>query len=66
MRRYFAKSCPRCGNDVRITMRKPQKNAPVQAVDGRCAACSYRLAWLVLKGNKPGLLKTSFVPSPSP
>ena len=50
---------------VGITMREPQKNAPVQAVNGRCVGRRYRLAWIVVKGNKPPVLKNSDVRSRS-
>ncbi len=63
MARYFARSCPRCGGYVGITMRESPWKAPVQAVNGRCVGCSYRMAWLVLKGNKPPVLKNSAVRS---
>jgi hypothetical protein len=43
---------------VGITMRAPQKNAPVQAVNGRCVGYRYWLAWIVVKGNKLQCLRT--------
>ena len=33
-------------------MREPRKNAPVQAANGRCVGCRYRLAWILAKGDK--------------
>jgi hypothetical protein len=33
-------------------MRDPAKNAPVQAINGKCVGCSYRLAWIVIWGKR--------------
>jgi hypothetical protein len=34
MARYFARSCPRCGGYVGITMHDPRNHAPLKAVNG--------------------------------
>src|SRR5262245_50068534 len=52
MARYLARSCPRCNDYLGIVMRKPARNSPLQAINGRCLACGYRLAWLVVRGRK--------------
>ena len=59
MARYFTGSCPRCGGYVGIIMREPETALRLQAVNGKCVRCSYRLAWIVVNGNKPRLLKNS-------
>lgn len=43
MARYLARSCPRCRGYVGITLPEPAKNTPLQAVNGRCVDCDYRL-----------------------
>lgn len=69
-RRFVAPLPPRiparaAGAMWELPLREPQKNAPVRAVNRGCVGCSYRLAWIVVKGSKPGLLKTFFVRSRS-
>ena len=51
MARYLARICPRCNGYVGITIREPGRNLPVQAVNGHCAKCSYRMAWIVIRGK---------------
>jgi hypothetical protein len=46
MARYLARACPRCNGYVGIVIREPGRNVPLQAVNGRCSGCSYRMAWL--------------------
>jgi hypothetical protein len=36
---------------VGIVLREPGRNTPLQAVNGKCVRCSYRLAWIVIRGN---------------
>jgi len=48
-----------------IVVRKPNPNTPVQAINGRCLLCGYRLAWLVVRGEKTsgaGRHCSSFIP----
>jgi hypothetical protein len=52
MIRYLARSCPRCGAYAGITMRDPVRSAPIQALNGRCVGCSYRLVWIVIRASK--------------
>ena len=33
-------------------MREPGRNTSLQAVNGRCLRCSYRLVWIVIRGRK--------------
>ena len=54
MARYLAKACPRCDGYVGIVIREPRSKMPLQAVNGRCTRCSYRMAWIVIRG-KSGL-----------
>ncbi len=52
MARYLARACPRCNGYVGIILREPGRNTPLQAVNGRCLRCSYRMAWIVIRGGK--------------
>ena len=49
--RYLARACPRCNGYVGIVIREPTRNVPLQAVNGRCSLCSYRMAWIVIRGK---------------
>jgi hypothetical protein len=33
------------------TIREPGRNVPVEAVNGRCTRCPYRMAWIVIRGK---------------
>jgi hypothetical protein len=36
-------------------MREPERDMPLQAVNGRCVRCAYRLAWIVVRGGRKAL-----------
>ena len=42
-------------------MREPETALRLQAVNGKCVRCGYRLAWIVVNANKPRLRKNSTV-----
>jgi hypothetical protein len=52
MTKYLARACPRCGGYVDVMVRKPERDIPLQAVNGRCLKCSYRMAWIVISGGR--------------
>ena len=52
MAKYLSRSCPRCNGYVGIVMREPGSKTQLQAVNGHCLRCSYRLAWIVIRGNR--------------
>jgi hypothetical protein len=52
MARYLARACPRCNGYVGIVIREPGRNVPLQAVNGRCTQCSYRMSWIVTRGKR--------------
>ena len=52
MPRYLFRTCPRCDGYLGIVLREPGRNMPVQAVNGHCLGCGYRLAWLVIRGKR--------------
>ena len=51
MEKYLARSCPRCNGYLGVVLREPGRNVPLQAVNGRCTRCSYRMAWIVIRGK---------------
>lgn len=60
MAHYLERHCPRCNDYVGIRMREPDRNTRVQAVNGHCLACGYRLSWLLIQGRNPAKLTTSW------
>ena len=55
MIRYLHRSCPRCNGYVGIIVREPGRNTSLQAVDGSCLRCGFRMAWIVIRGRKLSL-----------
>ena len=51
MDRYLTRVCPRCGGHIGIYMQEPERDQPLQAVNGQCVRCRYRLAWIVIRGR---------------
>jgi hypothetical protein len=45
-------TCPRCNGYVGIVLHEPGRNTPLQAVNGHCLGCGYRLAWIVIRGKR--------------
>jgi hypothetical protein len=52
MAKYLSRSCPRCNGYVGIVLREPGRNTALQAVNGHCLGCGYRLAWIVIRGRR--------------
>jgi hypothetical protein len=52
MAKYLCRSCPRCNGYVGIVLGEPGRNSPLQAVNGHCLRCGYRLAWIVIRGKR--------------
>ena len=52
MARYLARSCPRCNGYLGIMLREPGRNVPLQAVNGHCLGCGYRMSWIVIRGGQ--------------
>jgi len=50
MVRYLYRSCPRCNGYVGIVLREPGRDT-LQAVNGSCLRCSYRMAWIVMQSK---------------
>lgn len=64
MVRYLARACPRSNGYVGIVIREPGRNVPLQAVNGRCTRCVYRMAWIVIRGK--GQRETRFATRVAP
>jgi len=52
MAKYLARSCPRCNGYLGIVLREPGRNVPLQAVNGHCLGCGYRIWWIVIRGRQ--------------
>src|SRR5262245_24923833 len=52
MARYGTRSCLRCSGYLGIVLREPKRNALLQAINGRCLECGYRLAWILVRGRR--------------
>jgi hypothetical protein len=52
MAKYLARSCPRCTGYLGIVLPEPRRNIRLQAINGRCAECGYRMAWLLVRGRR--------------
>ena len=51
MARYLARSCPRCNGYLGIVLRESGRTVPLQAVNGHCLACGYRMSWIVIQSK---------------
>ena len=51
MAKYLYRSCARCNGYVGIILREPERNTRLQAVNGKCLECGYRLAWIVIQSK---------------
>ena len=52
MAKYLARNCPRCNGYLGIVLREPGRNVPLQAVNGHCLGCGYRMSWIVIRGGQ--------------
>jgi hypothetical protein len=64
MARYLVRSRARCHGYLAIVQRQAGRNTPVQAINGKCAQCGYRLAWIVIREKE--LLASRYRDSQSP
>jgi hypothetical protein len=51
MAKYVCRSCPRCNGYLGIVVPERKAKMPVQAINGRCLKCGYRLAWVLVRGK---------------
>jgi hypothetical protein len=59
MAKYLYRSCPRCNGYLGIVLREPGRNTPIQAVNGHCLDCGYRMSWIVIRGKHDARKKRS-------
>src|SRR5258705_7197315 len=52
MVKYLCRTCPRSNGYLGIVLRETGRNVPLQAVNGHCLGCGYRLAWIVIRGKR--------------
>jgi C4-type Zn-finger protein len=45
------RSCPKCNGYLGILVAERKAKMPVQAINGRCLKCGYRLAWALARGK---------------
>jgi C4-type Zn-finger protein len=51
--KYLQRSCPKCKGYLGIVIPEQKVKMPVQAINGRCLKCGYRLAWALVLGKRP-------------
>src|SRR6266403_5898171 len=49
MAKYLKRSCPKCNGYLGIVVPERKAKMPVQAINGRCLKCDYRLAWFLVR-----------------
>jgi hypothetical protein len=52
MAKYLQRSCPKRNGHLGIVVPERNTKTPVQAINGRCLKCGYRLAWVVVLGKR--------------
>jgi hypothetical protein len=50
--RWLSRPCPKCRGVLAVIVRPPDENPPLQAVNGRCIRCGYRMVWVVIRTRK--------------
>jgi hypothetical protein len=59
MAKYLQRSCPKCNGYLGIVVPERKAKMPVQAINGRCLKCGYRLAWVLVRGKTSAELGAS-------
>jgi hypothetical protein len=52
MAKYFQRSCPKCNGYLGIVVPERKTKLPVKVINGRCLKCGYRLAWVLVLGER--------------
>jgi hypothetical protein len=52
MAKYLQRRCPRCDGHLGIVLRESGRTVSVQAINGHCVTCGYRLAWILIRGRE--------------
>jgi hypothetical protein len=60
---YLQRSCPKCNGYLGIVVPERKAKMPMQAINGRCLKCGYRLAWVLVRGKTTLLSQRRFSPS---
>jgi hypothetical protein len=50
--RWLGRTCPKCRGVLAVIVRPPDDDPRLQAVNGRCLRCGYRMAWAVIRAKK--------------
>jgi hypothetical protein len=56
MAKYLQRSYPKCDGYLGIVVPEQKAKMPVQAINGRCLKCGYRLAWVLVRWKMPARL----------
>jgi hypothetical protein len=48
MAKCLNRACPKCNGDLGIVVPERKVKKPVQAINGLCLKCGYRLAWILI------------------
>jgi C4-type Zn-finger protein len=48
MAKYVCRSCPKCDGYLGIVVPERKVKMPVQAINGHCLKCGYRLEWILI------------------
>jgi hypothetical protein len=54
MAKYLARTCPKRDGYLGIVVPERKAKMSVQAINGRCLKCGYRLAWVLVRGKTVG------------
>ena len=57
--KYLQRSCPKCNGYWGIVVPERKDKMSVQAINGRCLKCGYRLAWVLIRGKTSAILAVS-------
>jgi C4-type Zn-finger protein len=55
--KYLQRSCPKCDGYLGIVVPERKAKTPVQAINGRCLKCGYRLAWVLVRSKNVNATK---------
>jgi hypothetical protein len=51
MAKYLQRSCRKCKGYLGIVVPERKAKVLIQAINGRCLRCGYRLGWIVVRGK---------------
>jgi hypothetical protein len=65
MARYLHRNCPHCNGYLGIVLNESGRSLPLQAVNGHCAECGHRLAWIIIRPEKIELRRDTAASRPN-